>query len=83
MKEVPFMKKEFFEDPECYHIETTRGCPYACDYCSVTEFYGNKYRTRPIENVVRQVEELRDKMIFFVDDNIAANKKYVKELLKR
>jgi radical SAM superfamily enzyme YgiQ (UPF0313 family) len=82
MKEVPFMKKEFFENSECYHIETTRGCPYACDYCSVTEFYGNKYRTRPIENVVRQVEELRDKMIFFVDDNIAANKKYVKELFK-
>jgi len=43
MKEVPFMKKELFENPECYHIETTRGCPYACDYCSVTEFYGNKY----------------------------------------
>ena len=27
MKKVPFMKKEFFENPECYHIETTRGCP--------------------------------------------------------
>lgn len=82
MKEVPFISKKLFQDPECYHIETTRGCPYACDYCSVTEFYGSKYRTRPIEDVVRQVEELHDKIIFFVDDNIAAKKSYAKELFK-
>jgi len=82
MKEVPFIPRKFFDQPECYHVETTRGCPYACDYCSVTEFYGSKYRTRPIEEVVKQVAELKDKIIFFVDDNIAAKKSYAKELFK-
>ena len=38
-------------------IMTTRGCPYNCEFCSVTNIYGRKIRHVPIENVVRQIEE--------------------------
>lgn len=79
---IPLVKKTFMPDAHCYHIETTRGCPYACDYCSVTRFYGNTYRHRPVADVVRQAEQLTDKLIFFVDDNIAGHKEYAKELFK-
>ena len=50
--------------------------------CSVTAFYGAKFRHRPIDHVVRQLEEFKGKTIFFVDDNVTGNPKYAKELFR-
>jgi radical SAM superfamily enzyme YgiQ (UPF0313 family) len=63
-------------------VQTTRGCPHACDYCSVTNFFGKSYRHRSIDDVVREIEGLDSRYIFFVDDNIAANPKRAKELFR-
>lgn len=63
-------------------VQTTRGCPHNCGYCSVTRFFGNSYRHRSIDDVVREIENLDSKYVFFVDDNIAANPKRAKELFK-
>ncbi|MEI6126584.1 MAG: radical SAM protein, partial [Pseudomonadota bacterium] len=83
LKDIPFIKKEFFhEDDEFYHIETTRGCPYNCDFCSVTDFYGAKFRHRPIDHVLRQIVELKGKAFFFVDDNITGDPAYAIELFR-
>ncbi|MBI5101688.1 MAG: B12-binding domain-containing radical SAM protein [Nitrospirae bacterium] len=83
LKDIPFIKKEIFsEKDEFYHIETTRGCPYNCDFCAVTNYYGAKFRHRPIGHVVRQIEELQDKAFFFVDDNIIGDPAYARELFK-
>ena len=82
--DIPFIKKNLFSDnDEVYHIETTRGCPYNCDFCSVTAFYGSKIRHRPIDQVVRQLAEFKDKMIFFVDDNIVGQPEYARQLLEK
>ncbi len=82
LKDVPFISKDFYTEQESYHVETTRGCPYHCDYCSVTTFYGNKFRHREVDDVVKQVAECNDRFIFFVDDNITANPKYAKQVFK-
>lgn len=82
LRDVPFIPKRFYTDQESYHVETTRGCPYHCDYCSVTTFYGNKFRHRIVDAVVKQVAECNDRFIFFVDDNITANPKYAKEVFR-
>tara|TARA_B100000959_G_C14958949_1_gene614946 strand:+ start:359 stop:1663 length:1305 start_codon:yes stop_codon:yes gene_type:complete len=82
LSNVPFISKKWFANEECYHVETSRGCPFHCDFCCVTRFYKGTLRHRPIADVVRQIHECSDKMIFFVDDNIAINKKYAKELFK-
>lgn len=63
-------------------VQTTRGCPHNCDYCSVTNFFGKSYRHRSIDDVVREVEKLDTKYVFFVDDNIAASHKRAKQLFK-
>ncbi len=63
-------------------VQTTRGCPHNCDFCSVTKFYGGKYRFRPVEQVIRDVQAVPSKYIFFVDDNIAASRKYALELFE-
>jgi len=70
-------------------IETTRGCPINCNFCAVTQYYGAKYRTKPVHLVEEMVARVRpvDKvfalknLIFFVDDNIIANRKHCIELL--
>lgn len=59
-------------------IQTTRGCPFDCEFCSVTAFYGRKYRKRPAEQVLAELQELRkaNSFVFFVDDNIVADRHY-------
>lgn len=51
-------------------VQTSRGCPMDCDFCSVTAFNGRRYRRRPHEQVLAELETIRRKMVFFVDDNI-------------
>ena len=50
-------------------IQTTRGCPLNCTFCSVTAFNGSRYRQRPIPDVVREFQSVREKRVLVVDDN--------------
>lgn len=61
-------------------ILTTRGCPYYCDFCCVTNIYGKKIRHIPVENVIRDIKESKAKNFMFLDDNIIGHAKYAKEL---
>ena len=63
-------------------VETTRGCPFSCNFCSVTTFFGRSFRHRPPKEVVAEVESLDKKFIFLVDDNIVADKEAAKELFR-
>lgn len=63
-------------------IMTTRGCPYNCDFCCVTNLFGKKIRHIPIENVVRDIKESGAKNFIFLDDNILSHPKYAKALFK-
>jgi radical SAM superfamily enzyme YgiQ (UPF0313 family) len=64
-------------------IQTTRGCPYDCEFCSVTALHGRSYRMRPVSEVEKEIRSLeRSKAyIFFVDDNLVGNLPHAKELL--
>jgi len=61
-------------------IQTSRGCPMDCEFCSVTVFNGRRYRQRPVEEVLDELETIPQKRVFFVDDNIIG---YGKEADKR
>ena len=63
-------------------IMTSWGCPFACNFCSVTAMFGRKYRFRSEENVMAELRARRPKRIFFYDDNLAANKARLKRLLR-
>jgi len=51
-------------------IQTTRGCPLNCSFCSVTAFNGARYRQRPIADVVREFRLIREDRVLVVDDNL-------------
>jgi len=61
-------------------ISTTRGCPNGCAFCSVTSFFGGTYRSRPVEDVLGEVNALAGRLVFFVDDNIAAHRGRTRQL---
>jgi radical SAM superfamily enzyme YgiQ (UPF0313 family) len=51
-------------------IQTTRGCPLDCSFCSVSAFNGRKYRRRPIADVVAEFKSIPEKFVLVVDDNL-------------
>src|SRR5215813_1763377 len=71
-------------------IETGRGCPYGCEFCTVTGFFGDSIRFRTNESVVDELLRLKARAkrergqvaVFFIDDNLAINKKRLKSLLR-
>ena len=64
-------------------VQTSRGCPFACHFCTVSALYGKGVRLKPVDNVIAEIETLRGDEIFFVDDNIVGRVEYSKELLSR
>lgn len=71
-------------------IETGRGCPYGCEFCTVTGFFGDSIRFRSNESVIEELLRLKARAkrekgqiaVFFIDDNLAINKKRLKGLLR-
>ncbi len=85
MGEIPAACREIFNHKKYLltnTLQTTRGCPHECDFCSVTAFYGRKYRERPVALVLAELELLRknNSFAFFVDDNLVADRRYALEL---
>jgi len=63
-------------------IETTRGCPYNCDFCTVSRFFGTRQRHKPIRDILADIDSCKEKNLFFLDDNITGDKRYAKELFR-
>lgn len=65
------------------NVEVSRGCPYACEFCCVTQMFGRRQRYRDVEDVLAEVRRLPSRRIMFVDDNLTANKAYCRELFEK
>jgi radical SAM superfamily enzyme YgiQ (UPF0313 family) len=61
-------------------MQATRGCPYDCEFCLVTNMFGKKLRRRSIDDLVSELKSLPMKRVFFVDDNLTIHKKFAREL---
>ncbi len=76
IKDIPHARRDIYKYPYIYDlVQTSRGCPLGCDFCSVTQMCGKTYRERDVEDVLAELSETTRPMLFFVDDNLVNNKK--------
>jgi radical SAM superfamily enzyme YgiQ (UPF0313 family) len=67
-------------------VQTSRGCPFDCTFCSVTTMFGRKYRTASVDYVLEEImpyNENHKNFIFFYDDHFTANRKRTIELCEK
>jgi len=75
INDVPFARHDLLATGYAFGaIQTTRGCPLNCSFCSVTAFNGARYRQRPIPDVVREFQLVREKHVLVVDDNLVGTR---------
>lgn len=87
------LMRHFGFDWQTFHIipiESGRGCPYGCEFCTVTGFFGDSIRFRSNQSIVDEMLKIKARAsstngkaaVFFVDDNFAINRKRTKALLR-
>jgi radical SAM superfamily enzyme YgiQ (UPF0313 family) len=68
---LPRPRRDLFHQKYLFAtVQTSRGCPLDCDFCSVTAYNGRRYRRRPPAEVLDELEAIPQDLVFFVDDNI-------------
>lgn len=71
LKQVPMPRYDLFLP---YYmagrIETSRGCPFDCDFCYLSGYVSHQYRQRPLEDVLDELETIPQKLIYIVDNNL-------------
>jgi radical SAM superfamily enzyme YgiQ (UPF0313 family) len=89
---LPLLKQDVFRSSWLYRqyffwpTFFSRGCPHPCEYCAVQTYYDRTFRTRPVDDVledVRQVKALGGRRFLFLDDNPIAHPEKAKELFRR
>jgi radical SAM superfamily enzyme YgiQ (UPF0313 family) len=71
LENIPKIDRGIFSKKYMIHsVQTSRGCPCNCSFCSVTRFNGSKYRFRNIEHVAEEIEGIEDRRFFIADDSI-------------
>lgn len=71
MKTIPAARHDLFHPGYLFaSVQTSRGCPMNCDFCSVPVFNGHQYRLRDSEAVLDEIASVPHRMIYFTDDNI-------------
>jgi len=61
-------------------VETSRGCPHRCEFCSISSVYRRAFAFRPVAEVVEDIRRCAARLVFFVDDNLIADEGRLREL---
>lgn len=84
---LPKPRREFFPKtkgnayaPIPIGVETSRGCPYDCEFCCIGQTLGSQYRVRPVQEVIAEIEAIDSPYLFFVDDALGLDRKAAKKL---
>jgi radical SAM superfamily enzyme YgiQ (UPF0313 family) len=83
---TPLARHRYFSE----NIQTTKGCPFSCEFCSVHAFDGQRIRHKTVQQVVREIRDVqtspsrykKKKAVFFADDNLIADMGFARELIK-
>lgn len=87
LKNVPAARQDLYHEKYLFSsIQTTRGCPFKCDFCSVHTFNGTRHRLRPVNDILDELEQIESEFIFIIDDNFygysTASKNHAYEIME-
>lgn len=81
--DIPPLRRDLMKIPIIWDgIKITRGCPYKCDFCSITYFFNHSYRKRPIPEVIKEIKSLPHNYMYIHDANLTVDLEYSKDLFK-
>ncbi|HEX9022986.1 MAG TPA: radical SAM protein [Geobacteraceae bacterium] len=88
LKGLPFPRRDLIGTANLkrFHavaVQTSRGCPNSCDFCSERLYLGSKYRLRPVDEVIEEIKFTGAKQIFFADSTLAGSKSRTTELMEK
>jgi radical SAM superfamily enzyme YgiQ (UPF0313 family) len=84
MNDVPFPRRDLLNEMSWFAcVQITRGCPNTCRYCYLPNVPWRTFRKRSIDQVYEELKSMKQKVIFFVDDNLFADIDYAMELFDR
>jgi radical SAM superfamily enzyme YgiQ (UPF0313 family) len=63
-------------------VEVARGCPQACNFCMHPIMHGTDYKLRPLEKVIKEIKEIKQKTILFTEPSLTLDPEYTKQLFK-
>ena len=83
MEKIPIPRRDLVKyKPLTEGIQTSRGCPNACDFCATSVFLGRVLRSRPIESVIEEMKKIPNKVLIFRDASLTLNPNYSMQLFK-
>jgi radical SAM superfamily enzyme YgiQ (UPF0313 family) len=86
LEKIPYPRFDLLNEknylPWARLVNATRGCYQTCSFCSCTAYWEATYRTRPVEDVIREIEQTDRPIIAFVDDDMSGYPQYVRQLFK-
>jgi len=88
MEDLPFPRYDLVRNSrryglvKTYSVQTSRGCPFRCEFCSERYYLGTSYRYRPVEEVVEEIRKIRARYVFFADSNFAGKVSHTMELME-
>ena len=86
LSNLPFPRRDLVDKKKYITVNTvqaSRGCPFSCEFCSITSLFGSKTRFRPIEEVIEEIKSLEGDIFLLNDDNLAQKSDYYKEFFSK
>ena len=84
MNDIPIPRRDLLGEPSWFAtVQATRGCPNSCRYCYLPSVPWREFRRRAPELVQEEVRQLSQRLLFFVDDNIFADREYALDVFRR
>jgi len=71
IKKLPLPRRDILRSDYYWGtLQTSRGCPLKCNFCSVSAFNGHRFRRRTMNDVISELKQIKQKLIWLIDDNI-------------
>jgi radical SAM superfamily enzyme YgiQ (UPF0313 family) len=82
---TPITNRKFINERRYLYtniVVTSRGCPHSCEFCyNSCEYVDNNFKNRPLNDVLYEIDNLKTKQVYFIDDNLIGNMMYSKKLI--